>query len=372
MASKHLYALVTPLVYSCISITFSGAEDFPTWAAEHGWYKVPITDTWDNPAPYVNFPHISVPFHRLSKLLATFAGNPTLATYTESVILNPFSRKAHQVSGFPYLLKRGWDDIRGILSVFTAVHHISVPCVSAFPPQILRSLPNPLQVTHIRIRYSESNEQAFLLLKFFPNLKAFSVPDSESLLILDGRLGVCLIFRDWYALGAITHLSINDIYDNPASIPPLPILNNLISLQLTSKSASLITQLCHHLQKIEYLSVRVKMYDGPDVSDIPSLTNIPSTRLKYVHLESTAPSTIFHKLAHTTLFDHFTTLVILDVEQLLPAYAGPPVIMRSLRYRSTPYPRELNICIDLRIFAAFINHPTSSNGFQTLEEPVVV
>ncbi|KAJ8489248.1 hypothetical protein ONZ45_g13652 [Pleurotus djamor] len=287
LTSKKLHALVTPLIYNAISITFSDSDAFIKWAttlrmttfgqsfvsAVHLVIKLIGIDTaaWKPQAPFTSFPHISIPFHRLPKLHATFASNPTLATYTNSLILNPFSGKVRLVDGWRDVVEKGWDELRGILPFFTTVSRLSVCYNLSFRPEILRSLPNPSQLTRLEILFAESIRAVLELLRLHPNLQYVHIPLSKSLSIPNDLTGVVELPRLfsleagstlWKALpqvlshssmSTIRHLDVDDI----SAIPrPGPLMNNLISFQILSKDPSLFAQLSHHLLNVEFISIQ--------------------------------------------------------------------------------------------------------------------
>ncbi|KAJ8507559.1 hypothetical protein ONZ45_g10085 [Pleurotus djamor] len=277
IVSKRLHALVTPIIYRSISIVPSGWEDFLEWViANGGGHARGIEDLfWEPPVPYTTYPHISIRFHRLPNLQATFSSNPLLAAYTAYLVLRPLHWRASSVMGWKHIIKTGWAEIRNILPFFNNVHHISVCPYVTFPPDVLRSLPNPSRLTHLRILDTGSAEELLSLLPLHLNLQTIAVLGTEQVIIqsleqfhdaaielpklnsletnqgLWGFLARCLSDS---SLSSLKHFSINTI---PAPMLPIPTLNNLRSIQIPSEGISLVTELVRHLHNVEYLSIMV-------------------------------------------------------------------------------------------------------------------
>ncbi|KAJ8508836.1 hypothetical protein ONZ45_g8927 [Pleurotus djamor] len=344
-ASKQLYALVTPLIYDTISIMYSGSDDFVKWAETHGAEhfhgietigqsfpflafvlrsKEGLNIVWETQNQYNTFPNIYIPFHRLSKLHATFSLNPSLATHTTSLILKPFQGKTTLKKGWKHVIEIGWAEIRELLPYFANVHRISVCCSAKFPSEILLSLPTPGQLTHLRILAAQNAEELVPVLKLHPNLQVIRIPfpgysdipsqfydaliDLPRLTSLEpGPTLWVFLSRQLSAssLSALRHFSLNTV---PAPLPPVPTLNNLLSFQITYERPSIVKQAIPHLRSIEYISIMASTSD--EITDIADLFSIPSPSLKYIYIQSFHPASAFQTPPLSALFERFPELPV--------------------------------------------------------------
>ncbi|KAJ8516969.1 hypothetical protein ONZ45_g5782 [Pleurotus djamor] len=322
--SKQLYALVTPLVYSSISITFSDSNAFLSWATARSGQQICMNGVdWKPKTPYTSFPHICIPFHRLPRLYATLTSNPSLAKYTVSLTINPFSGKVRLVDGWRDLVEKGWEELRGILPFFTNLQRVSVRYSLVFPSEILCSLPATVKLTHLEIL--QSDESVLSLLQFHSNLQFVSLsiagPSSTAMAspVIDLPRLVWLEAGPsvWAALfprlsspslSAVRHLSITLINEIPPSIPATLTLNNLQSLRLSPDDPALIAQFGRHLCSIKYLSI---MAINENVSEINAIFNIPSRSLVYIYL---LVDTQVDLPTVASLFERFPKLAIVDWE----------------------------------------------------------
>ncbi|KAJ8507550.1 hypothetical protein ONZ45_g10088 [Pleurotus djamor] len=337
LTSKLLYSLVTPVVYGTVLITFSGAAEFTEWlrilAAADGRepQRVKYRLSWDPPTPNTTFPHISIPFHQLSRLRTIFTSNPKLATYTTSLVLEPFHEMVREASEWRTAEMPCWAELRNILVFFTNVHRVSGFSKSFCPPSLLRCLP---QLKHMEVvRTAGSVKDFLLLLRLNPTIQFIGI----SSLILDPRpvfnntldtpinlpalvsletgpdllplLSRHLSASSWHTL---RHLSFTCA---PTLIPPIPILNHLLSLQVTSGAPAVVAQLFQHLTDAIYISVTAPRRSHNFI-DIDAFFVIPSPSLNYLCLASYLPLSVFKSPSPTALFEKFPKLVIMDMHEV--------------------------------------------------------
>ncbi|KAJ8518372.1 hypothetical protein ONZ45_g4570 [Pleurotus djamor] len=352
IVSRRLHALVTPIIYRSIAIVYSGSEDFLEWVIANGGGHVRgIEDLfWEPPVPYTTYPHISIRFHRLPNLQATFSSNPLLAAYTSYLVLRPLHWRASSVMGWKHIIKTGWAEIRSILPFFNNIHHMSVCPYVTFPSDVLRSLPNPSRLTHLRILDTGSAEELLSLLPLHPDLQTIAVLCTEQVIIQSlerfydtaielpklnsletdqGIWGFLARRLSESSLSSLKHFSISTI---PTPMLPISTLNNLRSIQIPPEGMSLLTELIRHLHNVEYLSIMGTKLN--EVAKIPSLFNIPSVFLKYVYVGLYLPDSGSHNPSPSVLFDRFTELVIVDVDNL--SEDDPAFLVRFLRNVKDP------------------------------------
>ncbi|KAJ8507552.1 hypothetical protein ONZ45_g10082 [Pleurotus djamor] len=324
---------------------YSGSDDFVKWAETHGAEhfhgietigqsfpflafvlrsKEGLNVVWETQNQYTTFPNIYIPFHRLSKLHATFSLNPSLATHTTSLILKPFQGKTTLKKEWKHVIEIGWAEIRKLLTYLTNVHCISVCCSAKFPSEILLSLPTPGQLTHLRILAAQSAEELVPVLKLHPNLQVIRIP-------FPGYSDIPAQFYD--ALIDLPRLISLEpgptLCTVPAPLPPVPTLNNLLSFQITYERPSIVKQAVPHLRSIEYISIMASTSD--EITEITDLFSIPSPSLKYIYIQSFHPASAFQTPPLSALFDRFPELVILDIDVI-----SESTLCRFLRGHSDP------------------------------------
>ncbi|KAJ8508832.1 hypothetical protein ONZ45_g8928 [Pleurotus djamor] len=332
IVSKRLHALVTPLLYETISITFSDVDTFIHFAMALGAQQdnIPANLAWDPQVGGISLPHISIQFHRISTLQASFTSNPSLAAYTTSLILNPFHREVHQVRRWSRIARNGWATLSAILPFFVNVHRVSVGSDSSFPIplDILRGFPTRHQLTHLEINTSTRPDDALALFKLHPNLRFLRVPHPKRLIInnlcsynpigLPNLVSLQASERIWSmlcrflpisSLTALRHLSLIGL---PDPTPPIPMLNTLLSFQIWSDDQRAIDRLLQHLDAVEYVSIMALTSKG--VANIDAIFSIPSTSVRYIDLESYYYGQPNTKKTPAELFEKFPKLVIVDAD----------------------------------------------------------
>ncbi|KAJ8507557.1 hypothetical protein ONZ45_g10087 [Pleurotus djamor] len=348
LVSKQLHSLVTPVIYTTISITFSGSKDFVEWAAARGGEQLRDVTTlsWEPQTSQTTFAHTAIPFHRLSNLQSTFASNPLLASYTTSLILKPFYEQVGSVDGWKEVLEIGWSEVRSIFPFFTSVRRVAVLSILIVPPEVLHNLPSPGHLTYLRILVTKNWTDVLPLFQLHPNLQLVGMPllrggplphsnelpdmciDLPRLKILETGpnfwpfLSHCLSTSSFRSL---RHFSILTI---PTPMPPIPTLNHLLSLKIMSADTSLVRQLFQHLTLVEYISALTMS------SEVNFLFNIPSAALKYIHLEYYLPDSDNDMPSPSELFDRFPKLAIVDMDNL--GDDSDSCVSRFLRSQPSP------------------------------------
>ncbi|KAJ8455341.1 hypothetical protein ONZ45_g18970 [Pleurotus djamor] len=316
---RNAYAMATQLVYNSIIVPIP---------------KLYYTDRYELPCT-------PVPPNCLPQLFATFATNPKLAAYTETLIFN---------AAFYRFNVLDWGTVGDILPYFTHLKRLSLTphpvCGSGILQELSKSIRSTL--THFHMDGCTDLPKFHQFLADHPTIQHLrvqpcnnynymvspSIPDNvllPKLTTLEGcpYFWVALITRPTSHARIYTqlmHVEIDSRMDLGLMFEGL-IFRNLRTLKIRLEMFDVIEKISRQLFKVELLHINAQR---PHRITVDELLDIPSPNLKYIYIRSTLHKALFASSAHS-FFKAYPRLVVVDFEHIPDEIFEIPVVARFIR-----------------------------------------